>query len=103
MWADFFGALHAEGTRGVVLKTFALELWPAMLVVTLHQVWSGPGIVLTLYGWVQLLKIAVAMLRPELGLRSMAMADGGARSFVPAGVVLMGLGAVSGLALFWPD
>ena len=102
MWTEFFGWMHAEGYRGVVLKTFALELWPALLIVTLHQVWTGPGIVITLYGWAQFLKIAIAMVAPDITLRGLKMAEGGAKSFVPAGVMLMALGAVAGLALFWP-
>lgn len=103
MWTMFFTSLHAEGNRGVVLKTFALEVWPAMLIVTLHQVWSGPGIVVTVYGWAQLIKVTIAMLWPDVSLRAMAMAGHGTRAFVPAGIALMALGAVAGLALFWPD
>jgi hypothetical protein len=103
MWADFFTSLHAEGTKGLILKTFALELWPATLIVTLHQVWSGPGIVLTLYGWAQMTKVVIAMLVPQITMRGMAMAAAGPRAFIPAGVMLMALGIVSGLALFWPD
>jgi hypothetical protein len=102
IWTEFFGWLHAAGHRGVVLKTFALELWPAMMIVTLHQVWSGPGMVITLYGWAQLIKIAIAMLMPEITLRGLKMAEGGSRAFVPAGVVLAGIGVVSGVALFGP-
>lgn len=50
MWADIFTSLHARGARGVALRTFLFELWPAMLIVTFHQVWWGPGVWLTIYG-----------------------------------------------------
>jgi hypothetical protein len=103
MWVEFFTHLHAKGVRGVVMKTFMLELWPALLIVTLHQVWWGPGIVLTLYGWAQLTKVTVAMLAPEIGLRSMAMAQKGDRAFVLGGAMLLVVGAFAGTALFWPS
>ena len=101
MWVEFFGNLHAQGTRGVVTRTFMLELWPAMLIVTLHQVWWGPGIVLTLYGWAQLTKVTVSMLAPEIGLRSLKMAQRGDRAFVIGGVMLLIVGAFAGAALIW--
>jgi hypothetical protein len=42
MWVKFFGDLHGQGSSGVVLRTFALELWPALAIVAPHPVWSGP-------------------------------------------------------------
>ena len=102
MWIDFFSRLHAQGTSGLVLKVLAVELWPAALLVTLHQVWSGPGIVLTLFGWAQFAKICLALLLPEIGMRSMRMAETrGARGFVAAGVMLIAVGMSAGAALIW--
>lgn len=101
MWVEFFTGLHAQGTRGVVTRTFMLELWPALLIVTLHQVWWGPGIVLTVYGWAQLAKVTISMLAPELGLRSLKMAQRGDNTFRLAGVMLLGVGASAGAALIW--
>lgn len=92
MWAKLFAHLHGLGTTGVIYRTFMLELWPALAIVTLHQVWSGPGVVLTIYGILLSAKCALAMLMPEIGLRSMAMAQAGARAFVPGGVVLLAIG-----------
>lgn len=93
MWETLFGHLHAMGSTGVIYRTFMFELWPAMAILALHQVWSGPGIVLTIYGILLSAKCALAMLFPEIALRSMAMAKGGARYFMPAGAVLLALGA----------
>jgi hypothetical protein len=101
MWVEFFGYLHAQGTRGVVTRTFMLELWPAMLIVTFHQVWWGPGIVLTIYGWAQLIKVTISMLMPEIGLRSLAMSQRGNRAFHFAGIALLVVGAFAGAALIW--
>ncbi len=102
MWADYFTGLHAEGTRGVITRTFMLDLWPALLIVSLHQVWHGPAIVVTIYGWLLLAKVMVSMLVPEIGLRSLAMASKGPRSFVIAGCALLVIAACAAAALFSP-
>jgi hypothetical protein len=101
LWIEFFGQVHAQGAPGVVIRTFLFELWPALAIVTLHQVWWGPGIVLTLYGWVQLAKVTISMLAPNVGLRSLALARIGDRAFQIGGVMLLVVGASAGAALFW--
>lgn len=102
LWIGFLGRVHAQGTAGLVGKVFALELWPAVLIVSLHQVWTGPGIVLTLYGWAQFGKVVLALLVPDIGMRSLAMAQGkGERGFIAAGALLLAIAASAGLALFW--
>lgn len=100
MWADFFTGLHAQGTRGVIVRTFALELWAVLLIVTLHQVWTWPGVVVTVYGYLLGAKIVLSMLAPQIGLRSMQMAAGGDHRFVVGGAVLLAVGAAAGAALF---
>jgi hypothetical protein len=101
MWIDYLNGLHAQGASGVITRTFTMELWPALLMVSLHQVWHGPAIVITVYGWLMLAKIAISLLFPEIGLRSLAMASRGPRGFVLAGLVLIAIGVIAGLALFW--
>jgi hypothetical protein len=100
MWVDYFVRLHGQGERAMVTRTFQLELWPAMLIVTLHPVLDGAAAVITIYGWGQALKVVIAMLYPALSLRGLALAKRGPRAFVGAGFVLVGLGIVSGLAFF---
>lgn len=101
LWIDFFARLYAQGTSGLVLKVLAIELWPALLIVGLHQVWSGPAIVLTLYGWAQFTKVWIALLFPAAGMRSMGMAEKhGARGFVAGGLMLVAVGLSAGAALF---
>lgn len=93
LWREFFRTLHEMGPRGVIWRTFALELWPAAAVVALHPVWHGSGIIVTLYGYALMLKISVGLLMPEIGLKSLAMAERhGDRGFRLAGIPLMGLG-----------
>jgi hypothetical protein len=102
LWVDFFTRVHAQGTAGLVAKVLAVELWPAALVVALHPVWWGPGIVLTIYGWAQLAKVFLVLLVPEIGMRSLAMAQTkGERGFVLGGVMLMIVGFSAGAALIW--
>ena len=102
LWVDFFTRLHAQGTSGLVLKVLAVELWPGIVIVTLHQVWWGPGIVLTVYGWAQFAKVWLALFAPEIGMRSLAMAQSrGERGFIAGGVMLMAVGLSAGAALFW--
>lgn len=103
MWVEFFARIHEQGTAGLVGKVLAIELWPALLLVSLHQVWSGPAIVLTLYGWAQFTKVWLALLVPAIGMRSLAMAESkGERGFVLGGVLLVVVGLSAGVALFGP-
>lgn len=102
MWAEYFGALAERGRTGVVTKIMQVELWPALLIVSLHQVWNGPAIVVTVIGWLLLAKVAMGLLAPDLALRSMRMAERGGRSFVPAGVVLLVVSGFAGAALVLP-
>ena len=51
LWRAFFAHLRGLGEIGGVYRCFLFELFPATLLVGLHQVWHGPGLVLTLFGW----------------------------------------------------
>lgn len=102
MWVEFFAQLNTQGQSGVTLKALAIEFWPGVLVVTLHQVWWGPGILLTIYGWAQFTKVWLALLVPAIGARSMAMVQTkGTGGFVAGGVLLIVVGLSAGVALFW--
>jgi len=39
------------------------------IIVSLHNVWSGPEVVLTLIGWGQVMKALVPFVAPEASLR----------------------------------
>lgn len=103
MWADFFAAIHRQGHTGLVGKVMLVELWPALLIVSLHQVWSGPAIALTIYGWLLLAKVVISLVVPALPMRAMTIpARGAKRSFIPGGIALLALSAATAAALFWP-
>lgn len=90
MWLDFFEGLAAKGHAGVMWRTFMLELWPAILIVSFHQDWSWPNVLITVYGHLLMLKVGVSVLVPQLGLRSLQQADrSGLSAFMLAGVALI--------------
>jgi hypothetical protein len=104
MWADFFAAVHRQGHAGLVAKVMLVELWPALLIVTLHQVWSGPAIVLTIYGWLLLIKVAVSLVLPSLPMRALAIPSRSPkRAFVPGGIALLAVAALTAFALTSPS
>ena len=97
MWRSFFMHLHSMGDKGVIYRTFVLELVPAIAIVTFHQIWQGWGIIITLYGIVLMTKITLSLLFPAIGLRSLAMAEQHGKSgFITAGGVLIILGILCG-------
>lgn len=95
MWVDFFIDLANKGHAGVVWRTFMLELWPATLIVAFHQDWRWPGIIITLYGHLLMLKVALSLTLPGMGLKSLQQAEHvGGRAFVVAGLVLIALASL---------
>lgn len=103
IWERFFTTLHGMGANGVILRSFALELWPAAVIVAFHQEWRGAGLVLTLYGHALMFKLTLSLFWPALGLRSLAMAERhGAAGFRGVGAVLCALGVFCLWRLNWP-
>ncbi len=101
MWIDYFDDLKQQGHKGVVTSIAGLQLFPALLIVAVHQVWSGPALILTLYGWLLLAKCIVALLVPDFGLRGLGMAKKHNRlGYIVAGLMLLGIAAFSGAALY---
>ena len=94
LWATYFVELGRRGRTAVITRSFVLELWPAALIVALHQVWSGWAIILTIYGHLLALKVTVSLLAPSVGAKSLEAAKRGDAGFRIAGVVLLALGAL---------
>jgi hypothetical protein len=65
---QFFGVLRTKGESGVVFMAL-LGVITGSLLVAFHNVWSGIPIVLTIFGWAQLLKGTAYLLFPSFGLR----------------------------------
>lgn len=93
LWHELFKELASMGHMGIIYRTFLFELWPAAAIVAFHQDWSWPDILVTIYGHALIIKIAVSLIFPEIGLRSLELAaTRGPRVFLPAGIVLCVLG-----------
>jgi uncharacterized protein YjeT (DUF2065 family) len=96
-WVVFFQALAARGTPGVFAEGFLVLNFGAF-IVAFHNVWHGPGLVLTLIGWSQVLKGLGRFVVPQIGLRVMQHAiPERAWQFQVAGVIAL---LVSGF-LWW--
>ena len=95
MWADFFTTLAKKKHEGVIWRCFVFELWPSVMIVIFHQDWSFPGIIITLYGHLLLLKISISLLFPQAGLKSLKQAESlGSNAFLYAGLILIVLGVL---------
>ncbi len=93
-WVDFIVLLRSKGELGA-LVVGVLNLPLGVLVVGFHNVFSGPAVLLTLYGYVQLLKCLVFFCAPGLGLRMLAGVDPAhPRRFAIAGLPMVTISAV---------
>ncbi len=100
MWFDYFADLKTRGHSALITRSFTFELWPALLIVALHQVWSGPAIIITIYGHLLLLKFTIAMLAPKIGMKSLDIAKKGDSSFIIAGGLILVIAGSAAWVLF---
>lgn len=99
-WAETFAALHRLGRPGAFANG-GLSLVPGAVFVSVHPVWSGPGVVLTVLGWLLVLKGTICLLAPTIALRGMGRAGAGrGREFVAGGALLLVVAGVIGYALW---
>lgn len=96
-WVEFFVLLRSKGRAGAFLNGF-LSLGTGSLIVGFHNVWSGPATVLTVMGWLWVLKALLTFAKPEIGMKGLSRVSmERSREFVTAGVFLVALG----LFLVW--
>jgi hypothetical protein len=93
-WVAWFAALRAQGVVGAFANGF-LSLVFGSLIVAFHNVWAGLPMILTVLGWAQLAKAAVAFTLPEVSLRGFDTAQrpwkfrvGGVLSLAMSGLLL---------------
>jgi uncharacterized protein YjeT (DUF2065 family) len=98
LWVEFFTKLAERGNVGMVANQL-LNTTAGSFIVALHQVWTGPAIVLTLYGWALVLKSVIGLWTPVGGMRMLRMARHGDNAFRIAGAALLGVGLCCALAL----
>jgi hypothetical protein len=99
-WAEVFASLHRLGRPGAFVNG-GLSLIPGAAFVAAHPVWSGPATVLTLVGWLLVLKGAICLLAPDIALRGMRRAGSGTgRAFVAGGVLCLAAAGLLGYVLW---
>lgn len=87
-WADFFDLLGSKGTSGAIINGF-ISLGMGSIVVAFHNVWTGIPVLLTVYGWMLVLKSLVTFVKPSYGLRGIQSAQVGTpKKFIVPGVFL---------------
>lgn len=91
-WVEFFLLLRGKGRAGAFLNGF-LSLGMGSFIVAFHNVWSGPAAVLTVMGWLWVLKALLTFAKPEVGMKGLSRVSmERSREFVTAGVFLVALG-----------
>ena len=92
-WKQFFTLLHSKGEAGSIVNSF-LSFGMGSFIVAFHPGFDGivPSL-LTVYGWLTLLKGTAYLIRPELGVRSMETpTKKEAKLFIIPGVLMVALG-----------
>jgi uncharacterized protein YjeT (DUF2065 family) len=92
-WKEFFTLLHSKGRAGSIANCF-LSIAMGSFIVAFHPGFDGivPSL-LTVYGWLSLLKGTTYLLLPDLGVRSIeAPTKKEAKLFVIPGLVMVSLG-----------
>lgn len=99
-WVRFFTMLRAKGEPGVFIIAF-IHLGIGSLVVAFHHVWTGWGLVLTVLGWLWVLKSVVYFATPGLGLRALAhVSEDRLTGFRVAGAALLLVAAMIAINVF---
>jgi len=92
-WKEFFTLLHSKGVAGSIMNSF-LGLGMGAFIVAFHPGFDGvvPSL-LTIYGWLALLKGGLYLIVPSLGVRSIETpTKKDPRLFIIPGVLLTTLG-----------
>lgn len=94
---QYYQHLQQQGEGGV-FSLALLSLVTGSLVVAFHNVWTGWGVLLTIFGWCQLIKGTAYLLFPKFGLRQIRrVTPEKTKMFRLPGIPLL----VIGLGLAW--
>jgi hypothetical protein len=89
VWVDFFVFLRERGEAGVFVVAL-LNLIFGSIIVAFHNVWSGTPLVLTLWGWANVLKALLYFTFPAIGLRRLqALSHERANLVAASGILLL--------------
>ena len=99
-WAEMFITVAKYGRSGVFFHGF-LSLWFGSIVGGFYRVYSGSGLVLTVFGWVVTLKALHCFCFPAPALRSLQRVSRETSwKFIPVGIVYLLIACVVGYRLF---
>ncbi len=94
-WVEFFVWLRSLGRPGV-LANGLLSLSTGCLIVAFHNDWTGLRSVLTVFGWLQVLKGVICLVFPAVGMKSLERVSmERAGDFRKAGIVALAVGALA--------
>ena len=93
-WAEFFVRLRSLGSTGVFVNAM-LSLLVGSIIVSLHNDWNGTAAVVTFLGWAQVVKGAISLTVPSVGMRGlMRVSAERAWEFQAAGAIFLAISAV---------
>jgi len=94
VWVEYFVALRSLGHVGAFLNGM-LSLLVGSIIVALHNDWHGIAAVVTFLGWAQVLKGAVSLTMPAVGMRGLLRVSmERAWEFQAAGAIFLAVSAV---------
>lgn len=93
-WSEFFLLLRSKGVAGAFANGF-LSLSVGSIIVAFHPVWSGIPLILTVFGWAQVLKSFLIFVVPGYAEMSLKKAQiDRPRVFIVPGVLLVVIGGL---------
>ncbi len=99
-WGEFFTALAERGRAGAFTNAL-IHFVPGLLIVGFHPVYEWPYVLFTALGWAWVVKSALYLVAPNVGLRQMAGASAKPQSvWIAAGVAMLGASALLTFSLF---
>ncbi len=70
-WVDFFTFLHSKNTTGNIINAL-IALAMGSVILSFHLIWKWPKVWITLYGISQVLKGFIYLIKPSIGMSSIA-------------------------------
>lgn len=75
VWVQFFALLARQGHAGVFVNAM-LSLLVGSIIVAFHNTWSGIPAILTFIGWAQVVKGAISLVAPAVGMKGLRRVSG---------------------------
>jgi uncharacterized protein YjeT (DUF2065 family) len=69
-WVELFAGMRSLGYTGVFLNGM-LSLLVGSIIVAFHNQWTGLPALLTAIGWMQVVKGAISLTMPRVGMRGL--------------------------------